>query len=307
VVAIGSPFGYEQTITAGIISAKGRVINAGPYDDFLQTDASINPGNSGGPLIDMDGKVVGINTAIVDIGTGIGFAIPINMAKNIIEQLKSSGEVTRGYLGVNIQDISKDAAEYRGLKDNKGALVSRVYPETPADKAGIEAEDIIIKVDGKDIEDTRALTRMVADIPVGKTADVVVMRNGKTRKFKVEIGKKPEDDEVEGREDSNQRGARPQSDIGVRVMEITPNLANRYGLSETEGIMVSQLAQNGKAAAAGLKTGDIIKEINHEPIMTVEDYNNALQKVGGDETISLWIFRSSESGSGVYLVINIEP
>jgi serine protease Do len=255
----------------------------------------------------MDGRVVGINTAIVDIGTGIGFAIPINMAKKIIEQLKSNGEVTRGYLGVNIQDISKDAAEYRGLKNNKGALVSRVFPDTPADKAGIEAEDIIIKVNGKDIEDTRALTRMVADIPVGDTADVVVMRNGKTRKFKVEIGKRPEGDEVEGRADGNQRGARPQSDIGVRVTEITPNLASRYGLSDTEGIMVSQLAQNGKAAAAGLQTGDIIKEINHEPIMTMDDYNSALKKAADGETISMWIFRSSESGSGVYLVINIEP
>jgi serine protease Do len=307
VVAVGSPFGYEQTITAGIISAKGRVIGAGDYDDFLQTDASINPGNSGGPLIDMNGKVVGINTAIVDIGTGIGFAIPVNMAKGIIDQLKSSGEVTRGYLGVGIQAVTEEFAKYRGLKNTNGALVSKVYADAPADKAGIEAEDIITEVNGKEIDDTRDLTRLVADIPVGDTAEVVVLRDGKTKKFKVEIGKRPEGDDAESREDSGRRDARPQSDLGVRVMEITPNLANRYGLTETEGVMVSQLAQNGKAAAAGLETGDIIKEINHEAIKTVEDYNNALKQTKADETISLWIFRSNGSGSGVYLVINIEP
>jgi serine protease Do len=306
VVAVGSPFGYEQTITAGIISAKGLVIGAGAYDDFLQTDASINPGNSGGPLIDMNGKVVGINTAIVDIGTGIGFAIPINMAKNVIDQLKSSGEVTRGYLGVNIHDITDEDAEYMGLKNNKGALVARVTTGDPADKAGIEPQDIIIEVDGKKIEDTRDLTRMVADIPVGDTAEVVVLRNGKTKKFKVEIAKRPMEFETAGREE-RQRSVPTQNNLGIRVTEITPNLANRYGLAETEGVMVSQLAQNGKAAAAGLQTGDIIKEINHEAIKTIEDYNNALQNAKEKETISMWIFRSSGNGNGVYHVINIKP
>jgi serine protease Do len=305
VVAIGSPFGYEQTITAGIISAKGRVIGAGPYDDFLQTDASINPGNSGGPLIDMDGKVVGINTAIVDIGTGIGFAIPINMAKGIVEQLKSNGEVTRGYLGVTIQDISKETAQYQGLKDSKGALVAGVTPGDPADKAGIKAQDIIIELNGKTIEDTRDLTRLVAEIPVGDTAEVVVQRSGKTKKFKVEIAKRPEN--LTAGRDDNRRETPTQSNLGIRVTEITPNMVNRYGLSETEGVIVSQLAQNGKAAAAGLQTGDIIKEINHEAIKTVEDYNEALRKADPGETLSIWIFRNSSDGNGIYLVININP
>jgi len=307
VVAVGSPFGYEQTITAGIISAKGRVIGAGNYDDFLQTDASINPGNSGGPLIDMNGKVIGINTAIVDIGTGIGFAIPVNMAKGIVDQLKNSGEVTRGYLGVNIQDLTDEAAEYRGLKDTKGALVAKVYTDAPADKAGIQPEDIIIEVNGRTIEDTRDLTRIVADIPVGDTAEVVVLRGGKTMHFNVEIGKRPDETELASREESSRRGAPAQSDLGIRVVEITTDLVNRYDLPETEGVLVSQLAQNGKAAAAGLQTGDIIKEINHEAIKTVEDYNNALGKLDEKDTVSLWVFRSSGSGSGVYLVINIEP
>jgi serine protease Do len=305
VVAIGSPFGYEQTITAGIISAKGRVIGAGPYDDFLQTDASINPGNSGGPLIDMDGKVVGINTAIVDIGTGIGFAIPINMAKNVINQLKLDGEVTRGYLGVSIQEISKEAAEYHGLKDSSGALVAGVTQGDPAAKAGIKPQDIIIEVNGKKIDDTRDLTRLVADIPVGEIAEVVVLRSGKTQKFKVEIGKRPE--EFTASRETTRERTPAQNNLGIRVTEITPDLSNRYGLPETEGVVVSQLAQNGKAAAAGLQTGDIIKEINHEAIKTVADYNNALQKAGENETIDMWIFRSNGSGDGVYLVINIKP
>ena len=151
VVAIGSPFGLEQTVTAGIVSAKGRVIGSGPYDDFIQTDASINPGNSGGPLLNMNGEVVGINTAIVAQGQGIGFAIPVNLARGIIEQLKAHGSVTRGWLGVGIQDLTPELAEYYGLKDKQGVLVAQVFEGDPADKAGIKAKDVIIEVDGKPI------------------------------------------------------------------------------------------------------------------------------------------------------------
>jgi serine protease Do len=301
VVAIGSPFGYEQTITAGIISAKGRVIGAGPYDDFLQTDASINPGNSGGPLIDMEGKVVGINTAIVDIGTGIGFAIPINMAKNVIEQLKADGTVTRGWLGVTIQDLTDEVAAYAGLKENKGALVAGVVEGDPADKAGIQKEDIITEINGKKVEDTRDLTRIVADIPVGDTAEVMVLRKGKTKKYKVEIGKRPEDTSA-SREDTP-RTAPTTGNLGVQVTEITQEMVRRYQLPETEGVMVSRLNPNGKAAAAGLQTGDIIKEINHEAISSVDDYNDVLDKVGEKDTISMWVYRNSSG----YIVINIEP
>lgn len=302
VVAVGSPFGYEQTITAGIISAKGRVINATTYDDFLQTDASINPGNSGGPLIDMNGKVVGINTAIVDIGTGIGFAIPVNMAKNVIQQLRANGEVTRGYLGISPQDFNEDLADYLGVQAKKGVLVAKVLSGHPAEKAGIQVQDIITKIDGKEVGNARELMRIVADIPVGTKTEVVALRNGKTKMFKVEIGERPPEDEDTDNKDTRRNAPTP-SDLGIRVTEITPNLANRFGLSETEGVIVSQLAQNGKASAAGLETGDIIKEINHEAIKTVEDYNNAIQKVGEKETISMYIFRSTEG----YLVINIKP
>ncbi len=302
VVAIGSPFGYAQTVTAGIISAKGRVIGEGPYDDFLQTDASINPGNSGGPLIDMNGKVIGINTAIVDIGTGIGFAIPINLAKGVVAQLKANGSVTRGWLGVSIQDLTNELAKYYGMKDKKGALVASVEPGDPADKAGIKAQDIIVEMDGKKVEDSRDLTRMVADIPVGSKTDVVVIRDGKTMKFKVEIGKRPEN--LTASNENNQQNNEPTGgSLGVRVSDITPDMVQRYNLSETEGVIVTALAQNGKAAEAGLQTGDIIKEINHQAIKSVDDYDKALSKVGDKDTISMFIHRQN----GGYLVINIKP
>jgi serine protease Do len=181
VVAIGSPFGLERTVTAGIVSAKGRVIGSGPYDDFIQTDASINPGNSGGPLINLKGEVIGINTAIVASGQGIGFAIPIDLAKGIIAQLKAGGEVTRGWLGVAIQDVSPEMADYYGVEAKKGVFVADVFKGDPADAAGIKPKDIIVEVNGQKVETTRQLTSLVADIPVGQTAKVKVLRDGQPR------------------------------------------------------------------------------------------------------------------------------
>ena len=172
VMAIGNPFGLEHTVTAGIVSAKGRVIGSGPYDDFIQTDASINPGNSGGPLLDMQGRVVGINTAIVAGGQGIGFAIPVNLAKGIIDQLKIHGEVTRGWLGVSVQPLNQELGEYYGIKDGKGVLVTNVFPGDPADQSGIKPKDVIVAVNGKKIETPRDLTGIIADIQVGDAAKI---------------------------------------------------------------------------------------------------------------------------------------
>ena len=300
VLALGSPFGYEQTLTAGIISAKGRVIGAGNYDDFLQTDASINPGNSGGPLINMEGQVIGINTAIAGVGTGIGFAIPVNMAKNVIEQLKSHGEVTRGWLGVSIQPLSDELAEYYGVKNKKGAYVAGVEPGDPADKAGIQAKDIIVEINGKQVEDPRDLTRMVADIPVGDLAEVVVLRDGKSNKIKVKIGKR--DDELIASRNKPGSTAPTQNALGIRVEEITPDMANRYNLPETGGVIVSSLSPDGKAAKAGLQSGDIIKEINHEEITSLSDYNRVMDSIKEDTTISMFIRRAAG-----YQVIKIKP
>ena len=191
VVAIGNPFGLNHTVTSGIVSAKGRVIGAGPYDDFIQTDASINPGNSGGPLFNMSGEVVGINTAIIPQGQGIGFAIPVNTAKPLIPQLVTKGEITRGYLGVNIQTITPELAKALNVEEREGALVADVISGSPADKGGIERGDIIIAYDGKGVKDSHHLPAMVAATPVDGKVTVTVLRDGKERQLSVKIGKLP--------------------------------------------------------------------------------------------------------------------
>ena len=196
VVAVGSPFGLEQTVTAGIVSAKGRVIGSGPYDNFIQTDASINPGNSGGPLINMKGEVVGINTAIIASGNGIGFAIPINMAKEIAPQLREKGHVTRGWLGVSIQEVTPELAKSFDLKEKKGALVGQVVSGSPAEKAGIEQGDVILEFDGKEVADSKDLPRIVASTPVGKGVTVKLSRNGKLVDRQVKVGELEEKTEI---------------------------------------------------------------------------------------------------------------
>ena len=193
VVAIGSPFGLEHTVTAGIVSAKGRVIGSGPYDDFIQTDASINPGNSGGPLLNLKGEVIGINTAIIASGQGIGFAIPVNLAKDIIVALKNEGEVTRGWLGVAIQDLNADMAEYYGVEEKEGVFVADVFEGDPADRAGIKAKDIILEVNGEKIKNSRQLTGMIAGISVGDSARIKILRDGKEKTVTVKIAKRTED------------------------------------------------------------------------------------------------------------------
>src|SRR5215510_4361713 len=192
VVAVGSPFGLEQTVTAGIVSAKGRVIGSGPYDNFIQTDASINPGNSGGPLINTRGEVVGINTAILAEGKGIGFAIPVNMAKDIAPQLQEKGHVTRGWLGVSIQEMTPELAKSFGLNENKGALVAEVLPGSPAEKAGIEQGDVIVEFDGKEVTESKGLPQIVASTPVGKSVAVKLWRNGKALERQVKVAEMAE-------------------------------------------------------------------------------------------------------------------
>ena len=288
VVAIGSPFGLEQTVTAGIVSAKGRTIGSGPYDDFIQTDASINPGNSGGPLLNMEGEVVGINTAIVAQGQGIGFAIPINLAKGIISQLKSGGEVTRGWLGVAIQDLSQEMAEYYGIDREKGVFVADVFKGDPADEAGIQPKDIIIEVDGKSIETSHQLTGMIADLHVGATAAVTVLRNGKEKTFKVKLGKR--DDEKRASRKPEQEQA---EELGIRVSDMTPELARRFNISETAGVIVMGVDADSKAAESDVRTGDIIKEINHQEIENVEGYRKALSEIKPGEPVNLFIWRKN--------------
>ncbi|MBF0118749.1 MAG: DegQ family serine endoprotease [Desulfobacterales bacterium] len=298
VVAIGNPFGLDHTVTAGIVSAKGRVIGAGPYDDFIQTDASINPGNSGGPLLNMAGEVIGINTAIVAQGQGIGFAIPVNLAKGIIEQLKQSGEVSRGWLGVAIQDITPEIAEYSGTKAKKGVFVTEVFPGDPADKAGIQAKDIIIAVDGKKVETSRELTRLVAGIKVGKTAEITLIRDGKEKTFDVTIAQRQDSKIASLKGGGNGKIMPSEDDLGIRVSDLTPEITNRYNIPDKDGVIVIGVEQGSKADQAGLSMGDIIKEINHKRIKTVDDYKATVNKAKKGDTITLFAKRA-RGGIGV--------
>lgn len=286
VVAIGSPFGLEQTVTAGIVSAKGRVIGAGPYDDFIQTDASINPGNSGGPLLNMKGEVVGINTAIIARGQGIGFAIPINMAQGIVAQLKENGRVTRAWLGVAIQDLTAEIREYYEAKDQKGVLVTEVYQGNPADKGGIKASDIITAVNGKTVTSARDLSRAIAESPVGKEISIAIVRGGEKQTVHVALSK---------RDDADLLASRPSTDsneFGLQLSELNPETARRLGFSKDEkGVLVTQVAPDSKGYKAGIQQGDVVKEINRKPVSTLEDYYKQMKNVRTDKPIRLLIKR----------------
>ncbi|MCP4625576.1 MAG: DegQ family serine endoprotease [bacterium] len=276
VAAIGSPFGLEYTVTAGIVSAKGRVIGSGPYDDFIQTDASINPGNSGGPLINMQGEVVGINTMIIAGGQGIGFAIPVDQAKGIIAQLKSDGEVTRGWLGITIQDLKGDLADYYGVKGQSGVLVADVVSGDPAERAGIKPKDIITKVNGKKITTSRDLTNLAAGLGVGDTADVTILREGKQKTLQVKIGKRPFTMAAASRKHRKQQ----EGEYGLEVTELTPDIARRFRIEDVSGVMVVGVEPDGRAAAAGVKKGDIIVEVNRVNVVSVKDFKNLIDQKG---------------------------
>ena len=296
VMAIGSPFGLEQTVTAGIVSAKGRVIGSGPYDDFIQTDASINPGNSGGPLVNMNGEVVGINTAIIAGGQGIGFAIPIDLANNIIEQLKTNGEVTRGWLGITIQDLKGDLAEYHNLKDTSGVLVAEVIPGDPADKAGIKPKDIIIKVNGEKVTTSRELTAEAAKLTVGEKATVTVLRDGKQKNFEVAVAKRPLTLADAGR-------SRPQkeTEFGLQVTDLTPEMAHRLNVADDAGVVVVGVNANSKAEKAGIQKGDLIMEVNRQDVESVSDFIKLIQNDKNANGIDLLVKRMNAG----YVVIHL--
>ena len=286
VMAIGNPFGLEQTVTVGIVSAKGRVIGAGPYDDFIQTDASINPGNSGGPLFNVSGEVIGINTAIVSGGQGIGFAIPVNMAKQIVQQLRDEGKVTRGWLGVVVQPLSEELAQSFGLDRPHGALVSEVVKDSPAERAGIKRGDVILRFDGQAIDERNDLPKVVATTPVGKAVTVVVFRDGRERELKVEVGKLAE----EGGQLAEQ--GTTGGKLGTTVAALTPELARRYNLDpESRGVLVTAIEQGSAAAAANLRPGDLVVEIDGHEVETVKAYEAAIAQVGKGKVLRLLIQR----------------
>ncbi|TGU74395.1 DegQ family serine endoprotease [Geomonas terrae] len=271
VMAIGNPFGLAQTVTAGIISAQGRVIGSGPYDDFIQTDASINPGNSGGPLFNTDGEVIGINTAIVSGGQGIGFAIPINMAKDILPQLKESGKVTRGWLGVSVQQVTQDLAQSFGMEGEAGALVAEVIKDSPAEKAGVKGGDIILEYDGHHIKEMSELPRRVAATAVGRTVKLVVLRDGKQVPLQVTIEKLKDGEE----EDAAVSGDR----LGLKVADLSAERAQQLRLQGEKGVLVTDVDADSLAERAGIAEGDVIREINGVKVTSVKDYSKAIAAV----------------------------
>jgi len=284
VLAIGNPFGLDHTVTAGIVSAKGRVIGAGPYDNFIQTDASINPGNSGGPLFSLDGKVVGINTAIVAQGQGIGFAVPVNIARDILKDLKEKGHVTRGWLGLSIQDITPDMAENMKLQDRQGALVGQVFPGDPADKAGIKTGDIIIAVDGRRIQDTHELLRIVASLTVGRQVEVLIIRNGREERKNVTVAERKETREIAA-------GSKGYEQLGLTVQEITPEMARALKLTEQGGVVITRVNPNSPADDAHLKVNDVILQVNRVRVQALKDFTAELARSGNEETVMFLIKR----------------
>ena len=274
VVAIGNPLGLSNTVTAGIVSAKGREIGAGPYDDFLQTDAPINPGNSGGPLVNLRGEVVGINTAIAAHGQGIGFAIPVDTAKLVVPQLASDGKVHRSWLGVNLQEVTPDLAKSLGLSEPRGALVSDVVAESPAQKAGVMKGDVIVEFDGVAVKASRELPRLVAGTPTGKDVTLKVVRDGKDLWLRAMLAK-ADDPKLA---DAKDRSAPARGKLGLGLQEITPDLARGMGLKESRGLVVTQVEPGSPAATAGIQVGDVILEVNKQKVQTIRDARQALEK-----------------------------
>jgi serine protease Do len=269
VVAIGNPFGLSHTVTVGVVSAKGRSIGSGPYDEFIQTDASINPGNSGGPLLNIKGDVIGINTAIIAGNSGgnvgIGFAIPVNMAKNILASLKEKGTVTRGWLGVVVQRVNPEMAKSFGLKDSRGALVGDIIPEGPAQKAGIKRGDVIVKFNGLDVETNEAMPKMVAAVTPGATVDLEIVRDGKKKNIPVSIGV------LEDESKKKAESGAGQGWLGLVIQDLTAEQAAALGLAGPEGAQVIDVAPNGPAQSAGIQPGDVIVKFNGQAVKTRDD------------------------------------
>jgi serine protease Do len=290
VLAIGNPFGLSHTVTSGIVSAKGRVIGAGPYDDFIQTDASINPGNSGGPLFNMQGEIIGINTAIIPNGQGIGFAIPINTAKPLIPQLVRTGMVTRGYLGVSIQSVTPDLAKAMQLEDRKGALVSEVVPGSPADKAGVQNGDVIVAFNQKTVASAHDLPTMVAATPVGQEVDVVVLRHGSKKQLPLTVGKLPSDDTEMAASSQDTHGK-----WGLQLQSLTPEIARQHDLATEQGVLVVGVQPDSPADEAGLRSGDVLVEVNRHPVTSVQDVKEALAQAKDNDALLLRVKRGQAS------------
>lgn len=288
VLAVGNPFGLEHTVTQGIISSSGRVIGLGPYDNFLQTDAPINPGNSGGPLVNMKGEVIGINSAIVAAGQGIGFAIPSNTAKIIVAQLREKGKVVRGWIGVSIQTVTPGIAAALGLKEVRGVLVSDTVPGGPAEQGGLQKGDVIIAFDGKKVNEPKDLSWLVAETPVGKEVDVKLIREGKEIDLKLKIA------EMIG-EPMVSQAPGPGIGLGLTVDNLRPELREKYQIKARSGVVVLGVVPGSASYLAGLQAGDVILEINKLRVTDLKQYGQIMAKIEQGRPILLLIQRSGQT------------
>ena len=302
VMAVGSPFGLDATVTKGIISATARAgVGLAKYEDFLQTDAAINPGNSGGPLVNLRGEVIGINAAIVTQSgsfAGVGFAIPSSMAKKVMDDLIAKGRVVRGWLGVMIQSLSPDLAEQFGLAKSEGALVSQVYPETPAAKAGIRRGDIIIEFDGQKITSSAQLMNLVAVTPVDKKVKIKVIRERKPLEFEVAITERTE---AAVSQATGQGGEATTTQLGITVQTLTPELADQLGYKDEQGVVVTNVDPASLAAERGIGKGNLIVEVNRQKVTSAEQYNEAMKNADLKKGVLLLV--RSPSGGSSYVVL----
>ena len=303
VMAIGNPFGLGGSVTVGIISATKRDINAGPYDDFLQTDAAINRGNSGGPLFNMNGEVIGVNTAIISPtggSIGIGFAVPSNSAVQVLDQLKQYGETRRGWLGVHVQNVTEEIASSLGLQEPKGALVAKVSPGSPAAAAGIEPSDVILKFDGQPVENMRGLPRAVAATPIGKSVAVELLRKGEPMDFTVTVGRLPEDEDVEDAVKTEEEPLpEPEREdlLGLSISPLTDDLRERYGIGKSvEGVIITGVRPNSPAAQKEVKPGDVIVEVTQEKVKQPQDVMARLLAVKKSGRRSVLLLLSDAKG-----------
>jgi serine protease Do len=294
VVAIGNPFGLDHTVTAGIISAKGRVIGAGPYDNFLQTDASINPGNSGGPLLDMKGRVIGINTAIVASGQGIGFAIPSTMARNIIDQLKEFKKVKRGLLGVMVQAMDDNTARALGLDENAGALVASTTPGGPADRAGVKAGDVILALNGDMVEDYGDLTRKIGRLLPGDKVDLTVWRKGKKLSLAASLDERSPE-ELAKRIDGENGATGSDQVLGMTLRVPSQDELEVLGLQDVRGLLVMDMQGDSPAGDAGIVPGDLILEANQQPVNAVGDFKMVVEKAKKNGVVLLFLKRKGQN------------
>ncbi len=297
-IAVGNPFGLDRTVTVGVVSAIGREnINLSRYEDFIQTDASINPGNSGGPLFNIHGEVIGINTAIINFAQGIGFAIPSNMARDIMAQLVEKGRVVRGWLGIGIQQLTPELASKFGVKETEGVLVSEVFEGHPAQKAGIIPGDIISGVEGKQVDTPAALARAIAGMMPGKKVEIEVIRDGKRRSLVVEITERKEE-AVTAAIPKEQ----PEIALGINVEDLTQELIERFNIKEKKGVVISDVEPNSPAEREGIRPGDLLREVNKVEVNSVTEFNAVMNKLKKDESILLRVIRENRA---FFIVLNL--